>query len=625
MTERVLGPTGSRRRKRLLVLLPIAMLAALVFTLSGSALTDANVGFQGSDGNLDPNNPAAPPNFDWNSFSPVTWSPHPSTDPTRQTSKTANGVSPTAGPWTFKGLEDWEASTDDSAFSGGTKQDEDCPGVIDQKPDNKADLKRIYIASTTATANSGDSTTGVVAGDVILALAWVRIPQNTTSPSAHVAFEFNQADPAVAANQCGSGSDSLVHRTVGDMLVVYDFEGGSTDTPIISLSRWVGSGACEISNHSPPCWGTYANATASGKAEAKVNTFGSVSDSLTPPALSDTGGVSVTNPLSTSEFGEAVVNLSSLGVFPRGTPTSCTTFGEAFGVSRTSGNSGTAQMKDLVGPGPVNITNCGTVIIHKQTDPTSDTTTSFSFSKNFNTDPSTLNTFSLTGGNCATTCGTQTYSGTVLPKTDARVTESDPSGSNYLLTNITCTAGSTATNVARNATTGIVGGVPARTVEFDLAPGQTLECTFFNTRQKVQSSMDTAPWIYPNDKATVNAAAGQTNINGTVEFKLYGATTGPAVTALQNCNANGATGLLYAQTVTLTGTATSKTVNTSNPGGGSPGPTSVKIELTATSPVYWRVEYSGDSNHFGRLSNTPNCVENINATLTGDTGGTNVP
>jgi hypothetical protein len=53
--------------------------------------------------------------------------------------------------------------------------------------------------------------------------------------------------------------------------------------------------------------------------------------------------------------------------------------------------------------------------------------------------------------------------------------------------------------------------------------------------------------------------------------------------------------------------ATSKTVNTSNP-----GTTSVKVESTAT--VYWRVSYGGDANHSTRLSD---CVENINVTLTG--------
>jgi hypothetical protein len=47
----------------------------------------------------------------------------------------------------------------------------------------------------------------------------------------------------------------------------------------------------------------------------------------------------------------------------------------------------------------------------------------------------------------------------------------------------------------------------------------------------------------------------------------------------------------------------------------------VKIESTAI--VYWRVEYSGDSQYLGRLSD---CAENINATLNRDTGpGTNVP
>ena len=78
-----------------------------------------------------------------------------------------------------------------------------------------------------------------------------------------------------------------------------------------------------------------------------------------------------------------------------------------------------------------------------------------------------------------------------------------------------------------------------------------------------------------------------------------------------------ALGLLYRETVALpTTTATSKTVNTSNPGT-TGTPTSVKVESTAI--VYWRVSYGGDSLHFGRLST---CVENINLTLTPDTGGT---
>jgi hypothetical protein len=36
------------------------------------------------------------------------------------------------------------------------------------------------------------------------------------------------------------------------MLVVYDFEGGST-TPQIRLSRWIATGTCEVGADSPPC------------------------------------------------------------------------------------------------------------------------------------------------------------------------------------------------------------------------------------------------------------------------------------------------------------------------------------------------------------------------------------
>ena len=155
-------------------------------------------------------------------------------------------------------------------------------------------------------------------------------------------------------------------------------------------------------------------------------------------------------------------------------------------------------------------------------------------------------------------------------------------------------------------------------MSFSIAAGQVLDCTFTNTKQKVESSINTAPWIYPNDKATVAAATGQTDIAGSVTFKLYAA--GGGNTAAANCAANDATGLVYSETVALdVATGTSKEVTTHNPGTvGSPN--SYKVESSAT--VYWRVSYGGDTNHLGRLSD---CVENINATLTVDTGGTNVP
>jgi hypothetical protein len=591
MTDRILGPTG-KRRLRLLLLVPLAALAALILTIGASAtVNDAQLGFEAADGNLVPN--GSTPNFDWNSFSTVTWAPHPTTVPTRTATKTS-------GAWTFHGLEDWQATTSDSSFDGGVKQDNDCAGVGTGKADNKADLKRVYIASSTAPANSG---TTVQAGDTILTLGWVRIPQNTTSPSAHIAFEFNQdkAGAGGTSSPCGAGSDSLVHRTAGDLLVVYDFEGGTTDNPTISVARWVtGSETCEISNHTPPCWGTYLNVTASGDAEAKVNTGSTATDLLGTPALSSTTGTSVSDTLGLSEFGEAGIDLSSIGVFPRGTPTSCTTFGSAFGVSRTSGNSGTAQMKDLVGPGNVNISNCGSIIIRKVTVPAGDTTTNFGYTTtNIATLPATTVTpFTIVGE------GSHPINN-VAVGTNKAVTEDDPSSVNYTFTSLNCDASTVP--VANRSISG-------RTVTFALGSGETLDCTYTNTKNKTQSTIATAPWFYPNDKATV----GQNDATGSVTFRLFKATAGP-VTALANCtNDDGtdtATGLIYRETVSLP-VANPNTVNTSNPGT-TGTPQSVKIESSQT--VYWRVSYSGDGNYLGSSSpSSGNCVENINATLTGD-------
>ena len=298
------------------LLVGVVMVAAAIAGSVGTAS-----GFEDDDGNLVANS-----TFDWNSFTPTTWT---GTAPYRTSSKLAGG-------WQFTGIEDDQASTTDTAFAGGTKQDDNCPSVIGAKAPNKGDLKRIYLSTKT------------VSNHIYLNLAWVRIPQNTTSPSAHVAFEFSKGSTA-----CGAGSDGLVRRTAGDMLIVYDFEGGTTDIPKLTLRRWVTSGACEITTDSAPCWGTAVNLTAAGFADAKVNTDATALDTIGPAG-------SVT--LGKSEFGEAGIDLTAAGVF---TANTCESFGKVYGVSRSSGNSGEAQMKDLVGPGNITIANCGSLLIHK--------------------------------------------------------------------------------------------------------------------------------------------------------------------------------------------------------------------------------------------------------------------
>jgi hypothetical protein len=436
MATRILGPTGGRRRRRLVLFLPLAAIAALVFALaaSGGPVSTAS-GFEGDDGNLAPSTAT-----DWNSFAPVNYLPSPSTTPTRQADKVVGG-------FTFKGLEDWAATTSDNGFAGGVKQDLDCATVKGTKAPNKDDLKRIYVSHNT------------VGGQVFLELAWVRIPQNTTSASAHVGFEFNQG---VTPCSTPTNPGGLVHRTAGDMLIVYDFAGSTTDNPILTVRRWVTSGPCEISSDSAPCWGPATNLSASGFAEAKVNTGGSTSDALTPPALTSTTGASTTSTLGTNEFGEAVINLSAAGIFSQQT---CTSFGQVEGVSRSSGNSGQAAMEDLVGPGHISISNCGTLKVKKVTVPSPDPTdTSFSFSKDGSNNSTTLpTTFSLKNG--------ETDTETVFPATDFSVDETVPT--NWTLTSATCDNNSGTLDTA----TGTLSGI---TVAVD----ETVTCTFTNTLQQ---------------------------------------------------------------------------------------------------------------------------------------------
>jgi hypothetical protein len=447
MATRILGPAGGKRRRRLLLLLPLAAIAALVLGLTGALATvSSDSGFEGSDGNLIVNTAG---NTDWNSFTAVVY--NQGTAPYQQGDTTANG-------WAFTGVTDAQAVTSDTAFAGGTKQDNNCATVGTGKASNKDDLKRIYVAHKS------------VNGKVYLALGWVRIPQNTTSPSAHVAFEFNQG-----TTPCPAGSDGLVQRTAGDLLFVYDFEGGSTDVPTITVRRWVTSGACEVGSSTAPCWGTAQNLTAFGFADAKVNTFGSVLDQAGP----------TDETLGTNEFGETVINATDAGLFPSNV---CTSFGQVEGVSRSSGNSGTAQMKDLVGPGHVTISNCGTLKVKKVTNPNPDPT-----------DPDALFPFTVSGGGTSNSSilpktfslsNQQTNSTTVFPASNFSVAEGTlPTG--WQFTTASCDNGS--------------GSLSGKTLSsVSVAIDTTTTCTFTNTLQQG------AIKISKTSSKTGNALAGAT-------------------------------------------------------------------------------------------------------------------
>ena len=317
------------RRRRLLVF-PALLVSGLIFAAFSFGSVSTDSGFEAADGNL-----ASGSLTDWNSFSPLTWT---GTAPYRVAVKN-NG-------WSFKGFEDAAVSATDTGYAGGVKQDHDCGTTKASKAPNKDDLKRIYIATKS------------INGRVFLVLGWVRIPQNSVSASAHVGYEFNQGGNGT----CG-GTPALLKRKGGDMLVVYDFEGGS-DAPAIKLSRWLTStynptnATCEVNSNSPAfgCWGATQELTALVPpfAEGKVN-LATVTDAL-KPAGADPGPV---------EFGEAGIDLTGAGVF---SATQCAAFGSVQAISRSSGQSSQAAMMDIVGPGAFMVSNCGSVSVTKNAD-----------------------------------------------------------------------------------------------------------------------------------------------------------------------------------------------------------------------------------------------------------------
>ncbi|MBI3749978.1 MAG: hypothetical protein HY262_14205 [Chloroflexi bacterium] len=122
------------------------------------------------------------------------------------------------------------------------------------------------------------------------------------------------------------------------------------------------------------------------------------------------------------------------------------------------------------------------------------------------------------------------------------------------------------------------------------------------TVNQVNTAISTAPWYYPNDKATISSPNGGGNLAGAIVFKLYNTST--------NCGLNGATGLLYSEP--------SQTVSGAGPLDFSTANTSVKVSTTTT--VFWRVEFH--STNPAQVGRNSFCQESIAGTLTGDSPGT---
>ncbi len=308
---------------------------------------------------------------------------------------------------------DVETGKNDDSYAGGSKENDVCPGTTTGSiPNNKSDLLDFGVYT-----EPGDPG--------FLHLFWSRVkePSGTTLMD----FELNQSSV-----DCGNGVNKL--RTVGDLLIEYKIEQGGASATIV-VREWEGTQ-----------WGPEQDLTAIGAATGTIN------DSAI--AAADSDGLGDLDPRT---FGEASLDLDF--IFDE---TSCTSFGSAFLKSRAS-DSFTSQMKDYIAPQPINITNCGTVIIRKQTNPDEDpNTTEFDFTKAFATDPVSVNSFKLKDD------GSITFNNVLF-------------GENYTVSEGTLPTGWQFDNVDCSASSGVSPSISGATVTFDIdAATDVLDCTYNN-------------------------------------------------------------------------------------------------------------------------------------------------
>lgn len=223
--------------------------------------------------------------------------------------------------------------TADSGFTQGSKELQPSSwvcGTGGASPD-KGNILRAYVDSR------------LTANKAYVDLAWIR--QGVSGGGdVHLNFEFSQHGTAQAPASFTPGP-CPIDRASGDLLVTYDFPGGSSD-PDIKAFKWAAGNA----GGNEGSW-IDQNLPASA-AKAAVNQ------------------VSVADPfdgtIDPGRFGEATIDL--LAAIPPDPNGHCTTFGYMNVRSRSSGESITSALQDKLPTTAIDLSTCGKIIVHKTDD-----------------------------------------------------------------------------------------------------------------------------------------------------------------------------------------------------------------------------------------------------------------
>jgi hypothetical protein len=439
-----------------------------------------------------------------------------------------------------------------------------------------------------------------------------------TSSNANYNVEINQKLPAYepAAPVCplatGTGPCNI-WRSPGDLTFMTDWGGNQSScgapTPAICAYVWIDKSTGTGKTPSPagstcfnaktdPCWGLLPG----GNAKLSENA-----------ALAD-GSINSDATVQPFTFSEIVVDLTASGLVTAGT---CFNAKDVWAHSRSS-SSFTAELKDFIF-GNVELNTCSSTstVLHERTS--SAGTTDVTPSNNgleINVAPGAwVNDVATVSAGATGNVKFKYYAGTTGTTALAQCTAdtagtSTGTGINVVSTNA-LSAGTPNTATSNAVQFNTVGDFYWRAFYLGdgLSPSAS-PCNEIVHVVQVNTAISTAPWIYPNDKATVTAPNGGGNPAGSVKFRLYDSSAN--CTATTPSDTVGTGGLLYKETVNLPA-ASPFTVNTDNH--------SVKIESSTT--VYWRVEFT--STNAAQIGRNSICTESIATTLTPSTGTGTAP
>lgn len=314
-----------------------------------------------------------------------------------------------AGRQVFE-LRDEASGPKDNSFSGGgPKEDDPCPTADpDHAAPQNADLTKSWFGTDTARPGT-------------LYLAWARkAAQGTVT----IDFELNQNTTACSA----TGVNPT--RTLDDILVTYDFQGGNTIA--IETRRWNGT-----------------------KWDQRLVLDEDISDKSISKDES---------------FGELAIDLFAARILDSSPSASCISLATGFAKTRTGGGGAfeTSTVKDFILPTEIiRVSNCGSLTIEKDARP--DSAENFAFT----TTGSGLSNFELDDD------ADPVLSNAVTFESRDTVSVTEIAAAGWSLTDISCT-GPGASKVEVGGDGDFDSG--DTTVRVALAAGDDITCVYVNSR-----------------------------------------------------------------------------------------------------------------------------------------------